>query len=617
MGGTTPGSGEEGASGATTASGATPARDAEAGTAVALPIEEPGRCPLCGTRHRRDDIVCDGCGTNLLTGEPPRVERFGKRRFNARWAIIFTLAAVSIGGGYMLYMYRRGKQDERYVTEGRDDLRRGDRQAAEESFRRALSYEEKNVDAWNGLAEAILADPSPARAKEAEEAAAKALELQKDSAEAHLLRGRARYVRAQALGAGSGSGGGGAGGDTELQAERQKLLAGALAALKDAERERSSLPQLRYFLGHVHFLRGEPAAALTSYAEALRRVPGAPEAALGWLRTGVIYLEMGRLDDAEKALQSALAKKAPDAEVREALGEVYAKGVKAGDAARFARARAEYEAARRLDDKRPSLFFKMAQLEWRAGDRELALRHLTRAKEAAGSSIPAAFFKVEGQIHAEQKDPEKAFAAFREAAKRAPRDPSIFDLLGVLRMEQGELGRAEEEFETALSLRQTYTPALVHLAELHLKREDPRGAAGYFRKAAELEPGNADLHVQLGRALVAAKDPVRAIEAFEAAVGANPALEEPYERLADLFLEVGKARDAAAALEDLLRIRKGDPPTRVKLARIYINECRLDDALSLLKDFPADHPIANEARALTDEANTKKLFEERPPAGGR
>src|SRR5438874_229304 len=66
----------------------------------ALPADGE-RCALCGRRFRKTDVICEGCGTNLATGEPPPVKRFAGRRFDSRYmtfgAIVIALAAASIG----------------------------------------------------------------------------------------------------------------------------------------------------------------------------------------------------------------------------------------------------------------------------------------------------------------------------------------------------------------------------------------------------------------------------------------------------------------------------------------------------------------------------------------
>lgn len=96
-------------------------------------------------------------------------------------------------------------------------------------------------------------------------------------------------------------------------------------------------------------------------------------------------------------------------------------------------------------------------------------------------------------------------------------------------IELGDASRDSGELTTALQFyRQAHMQApeeplpLVSLGETLIALEDPRGAAGAFRAALDLQPGNTPALLGLGGALIRLDQPLAALQQYEIALNQNP-----------------------------------------------------------------------------------------------
>lgn len=124
-------------------------------------------------------------------------------------------------------------------------------------------------------------------------------------------------------------------------------------------------------------------------------------------------------------------------------------------------------------------------------------------------------------------------------------------------------------------------------------------AAAACEAAVSLAPLVSALHVNLGAALLAHADPLRARAAFERALQLEPAAGGARFNLAVLHLQRGEAEEAVPHLRALLAASPHDDEARRALARAYAEAGRFDEAIELSREG---------ARLSTDGT---------APAGGR
>lgn len=533
---------------------------------------DAGRCSLCGRRFRKSDVICEGCGTHLGTGEPPPVKRFAGRRFDSRYvsfgAIVIALAGATIG----VYRAVRAGADARAVREARERMAAGDYGEGERLYRRAIAIDERNAEAWTGLAEALVRTGHP---QDAADHALTALKLHpQDMAPARAVLGRAW-----------------------LDQGRNEE---ALEALKAAAKERPDLPSIRHWLGQAHFQKGEIDEAIGAYEEALSADPRSPDAPLTRLNLAKLYLQKGRTADAEKVL-AQVKSGALEADSLAVLGDLYAQQGKPDEAEKA------YASSLKVNAKQAWVFFKLARLKWHTGNREDARLDLDRAKAIDAS--PGEFWKLEGQMRSELGDPKGAMAALREACKRKARDVEAFLLLARLEIAQQDPAKAREDLAAALKVDPGYGDALVELGDLARKQKDWKTAVDSYRRAAAQAPENGMLRFRFAEVLEESGANADALNEYRAAAQADPRADAPRRRLAAIYLATQRPREAAAELEEIIKIKPDDADAKVKLASIRIGEKKYDAAIGLLKPVVDKDPQNTEAKLLLEKAQYKKFQE--------
>jgi cytochrome c-type biogenesis protein CcmH/NrfG len=87
-------------------------------------------------------------------------------------------------------------------------------------------------------------------------------------------------------------------------------------------------------------------------------------------------------------------------------------------------------------------------------------------------------------------------------------------------------------------------------------------AAGCYRKAIKLKPGDALAHFYLAKCLVELKDPAAAIKELRTAVRCNPNFADGFRELGRMLVEAGSLSDARTALEQAVQLAPEDETAR-------------------------------------------------------
>ena len=192
------------------------------------------------------------------------------------------------------------------------------------------------------------------------------------------------------------------------------------------------------------------------------------------------------------------------------------------------------------------------------------LRGLLAAADAEARNHPGsaeAVGKLAVAYHANEY-PGQADAAYRIAARLAPRDPQWVYCRALL---QEESGNGKEEFDL---LRQTVrlapddVPALLKLADWFFKQEALDEAVRYYERAAKAATKEALLPARFGLARVAArrKDWSKVI-AYAAPLSRDyPFVRPPFQLLQEAYEAMGQADQAAVVRASLLSGKFTDVP---------------------------------------------------------
>ena len=270
-----------------------------------------------------------------------------------------------------------------------------------------------------------------------------------------------------------------------------------------------------YYLGHLHALRGERAAAadLFARAHALR-----PSDLAALVRLGETLLDQSRSRAAEEAFRRALVLAPGSAAALAGMGRA---ALARGDAARAA----DYlRRALAADERATSLHYPLAMAYRQLGDLASAEAHLRRRGRGAAAV------------------PDPLMDAYAEVLE----SPLTYETRGLRALQGRQLAAAENLFRRGLDLAPD-NPALRHrLGTVLMMAGDPRGAVEQFEEAVRRSPDFAKAHFGLGMvAMLGGRHP-EAAEHFSDAVRHQPDYLEARIGLADALRVMGRPEASVA-----------------------------------------------------------------------
>jgi tetratricopeptide (TPR) repeat protein len=210
----------------------------------------------------------------------------------------------------------------------------------------------------------------------------------------------------------------------------------------------------------------------------------------------------------------------------------------------------------------------------------------------------------------EEKDPQGALAAYREAAKLQPRDPEPVLSTGLLLEQQGKLGEAEKEYLRAAELDPGSVDATVGLANIYQKTGRMPDADAALHRYTQLEPGNAAAYFQLGRVLVAEHKRYDAIETYEAGLKLQPEDSTAQRELAALYDIAGRFDKAEALFRKLIALNGNDAEARAGLGAALLHAHKNVEAQDeLLQAIRLNPRLADAYSDLALAASENKNYE--------
>lgn len=340
----------------------------------------------------------------------------------------------------------------------------------------------------------------------------------------------------------------------------------------------------------AHHQRGELGQAEQIYRQIVATAPAHADA---WHLLGLAAHQLGKNADAVEAISRAIEINGSSAVFHNHLGAAYA-GLN-----QFELAEACFRRALQLNPTDPQVSYNLAALANLRGDK------------------PAAIDYYRSTV---QLDPQFAEAHFN---------------LGNLLVESEHWADAEQAFTAALAARPDMFKALTCLAQVQSRLDKLALSEANWRRAAEVDPRNAEIQFQLGTVLHAQGklqpavdalrlatlyDPAhseahnnlgcayralnqtqRAEECFRLAIGAMPNSPQAHYNLGGILYELGQLNEAVASHRRALELKPDDLATRNNLGNLLYEQGHLDESLVHLEQTlttDPEHSSAHYNRAL-------------------
>jgi cellulose synthase operon protein C len=223
---------------------------------------------------------------------------------------------------------------------------------------------------------------------------------------------------------------------------------------------------------------------------------------------------------------------------------------------------------------------------------------------------------VLAKIHRTTGDDATALELLQRATRARPDDAASWLLLGEIHKAFGKAAEARQSYEQALASgkdKPTRSRALRALADLALAAGDIEAANRYFKQFLEIDPRNAQLWIEHGDAMLAAKRPEGAVTSYgeaEKLLAGDPAKRvEVVARRGQAFEALGRDEDAKAEYRRAIKLAPRGYYIEVELtSRIVDIYRRNQDLARLVGEYEKQWPEGSRGHFEWDTLG--KLYEE-------
>lgn len=158
---------------------------------------------------------------------------------------------------------------------------------------------------------------------------------------------------------------------------------------------------------------------------------------------------------------------------------------------------------------------------------------------------------------------ESAKDAYQHALDLNPTNPQLYYVLGQLEIAHKDLHAAESDLKQAVALKNDYTAAILLLSQVEVSLGNVKDALAAAVAAAYFTPNDPNVLFEVGVLFAAQNDLANAVQAFSAAVAANPKFANARYLLAAVY---AKQKNYQSAIEQLQAVAdlSADNATAVK-----------------------------------------------------
>ncbi|MFP2963587.1 tetratricopeptide repeat protein [Myxococcus sp. 1LA] len=261
-----------------------------------------------------------------------------------------------------------------------------------------------------------------------------------------------------------------------LQGQFESALA-SFDAMKQITPDDPRLPAAR---GEVYLSMGRLTDAAAEFEAALKLEP---KRSTNWSRLGFIQTQLGQVTEAQSSLRKALALFPQDFNALESLGDL---DLKKGDHDSAVRHFTLASTAAPSPEQKSALVMRALEV---LSSKERYPELLAAAQKAVDDGIHTAeVLATLGDALVRAGNLTEAANAYRDAASRSPRDPTLWELVGEIQTKLDKPGDAISAYKESLRVKDR---AIVHvaLARIYLGMKDTSAAKEELAAALESVSG--------------------------------------------------------------------------------------------------------------------------------
>jgi len=292
-----------------------------------------------------------------------------------------------------------------------------------------------------------------------------------------------------------------------------------------------------------------------------------PNFAPGRAHLGLLYLQMGRLQEAVPQLREAVRIDPTRTDATGALVHILQDQSQAAvDADDLQDALALLNEARGYAPDNADVQYGFGMLALRLSLHQDAVDAFQKTLQLRKND-PLALYNL-GRAFMELSKFEEARQQFAEYVTLRPNDPSGYSALGMTlaALERSEEARAE--FEHSIELAPIQTESYYRLGLLELQSREFEAASKHLRKALEREPAHAPALTALGRVAFEQKHYTEAIRLLQQAIVSDNTMREAHYYLGLTFARMGRNQESEEQLEIAIRLEHDETEHRRMMFRI-------------------------------------------------
>ena len=355
---------------------------------------------------------------------------------------------------------------------------------------------------------------------------------------------------------------------SQLQDAAKELAAGKLDRaehdLQSVLRSNSGDYRALDLLGVVRVLQHQEAKAEELFEQVVK---AKPDFAPGHAHLGLLYLHLGRTQDAVPELQQALRLDPGRTDVAGALAHILM------DQAKTASASGDWDGAlrflleaRKYAPENADVLYEfgiVAQKLSLVDDEIAAFQQTLKLRKNDALAMFYLGFALMGQ--ARYDDARQQFAQYVELR---PDDPSGYGALGMALAALGRSEDARKQFERSIALLPTQSESYYRLGLLDLDAGDYDSATRNLHKALEHEPNDAGALTALGRVEFEQKHYPEAISLLQQAISQDDSLEKAHYYLGLTLARMGRKQESSEQLGIAARLEQEQKETAKHILRL-------------------------------------------------